>query len=255
MKKLKITETELNSLGYQVDPLDESKAIPKPTNGDSPSEHWDLEKLAEYARGSLDLSISLARKSTIERFRAGHALSIARAKFKENKKGWCQWQDDHNIPRTKAWEAIKLYKRAGSEKVVADLQITEAFKKFGIVKPRKRRADSETLAGAAHAIPEAPPQLPENDEAIELPENEEGTGEEAVPAKLKLHNEPKDEMPPPKEDPSSLARILSGIVYRLEDIVDGLADAELASEERETICGLSTEGVRLLTTIIEKVQA
>lgn len=250
---VKVTNKDLNKWNLEIDPLDENNLVHKPTSGDTPNDQWDLERLSEYARGSIDLSRSLARKSTIERFRAGHALSLAKAKLKGGKKGtWCRWLKDQNISRTLAWEALKLFERAGSEEAIVNLDITRAYQKYRITKPPKRRA----VAGIAHTTPEAPPHVPEEyEDELELPENEEGTGDEATLASLKLHDEPEGENPPPKEDPSSIAAILSAIVYRLEDAVDGLAGIDLALEEREAICGLAQEGVSLLGTIMEKVRA
>lgn len=244
---VKVTNKDLNKWNLEIDPLDGNNLVHKPTSGDTPNEQWDLERLSEYARGSIDLSRSLARKSTVERFRAGNALSIAKTKLKGGKKGaWCRWLKDQNISRTLAWEALKLFERAGSEEAVADLDITRAYRKYGITNPPKRRAASKTQVGVGHTTPETPPHVPEE---YEDEEDEGEVDDDVTPA------ESEDETPPPKEDPSSLARTLSAFGIWVSDAVDGIGDAGLPREERDRICRLAENDVRLLGIFIERVRA
>ena len=56
----------------------------------------------------------LSRKSSLDLFRAGHALSIARDKLKEEKK-WCEWQEKNDLPRSSVLEAIKLYEKTARD--------------------------------------------------------------------------------------------------------------------------------------------
>lgn|GEM_PF-3543975 len=75
-------------------------------------------------------------------FRSGHALAIARQKVKSERWGeWGRWQEEHNLKRTTAWEAIQLYERAGSEEAIANLTPSQAKRRFGIGTPP--RVDTE----------------------------------------------------------------------------------------------------------------
>ena len=91
---IRMTEHELHNLGLRIDPENPTEAIPVASDAKSlPDESWDLEKLALYAATGLSEanrlqkeSIELGRRSTIQIFRAGGALSIARRKVQ-----WGEW--------------------------------------------------------------------------------------------------------------------------------------------------------------------
>jgi hypothetical protein len=136
-----ISEDELHSLGMQIDPDNPTQAIHIAPQAESiPDESWDLDRLGDYARTGLSdadrfkrESIQLGRRSTVQIFRAGHALSIARRKVPWGE--WGPWLATRNIKRTTAWEAIELYQRAGSEEAIANLTPVEAKRRYGIGKP------------------------------------------------------------------------------------------------------------------------
>jgi glycerol-3-phosphate dehydrogenase len=73
----------------------------------------------------------LSRRSVESLFRAGRVLAAIRDRLKSQRK-WTEWQNDHKVGTTSAWQAIKLFEAAGSEEAVADLTRTEALIKFGI---------------------------------------------------------------------------------------------------------------------------
>jgi len=134
---------DLRALGLQIDPDNPTQAIPAGPQAESfPDETWDLERLATYAETGLSEasrlqkeSIQLGCRSTVQIFRSGHALAIARQKVKSERWGeWGRWLAEHNIKRTTAWEAITLYDRAGSEEAIANLTPSQAKKRYGIGK-------------------------------------------------------------------------------------------------------------------------
>jgi DNA adenine methylase len=111
-----------------------------------PDESVGYGRMMEYAASSLSQSnqltneaACLARKSTVMTFRAGMALLRAEAMLPPGKT-WGKALEEANIPRTTAWEATTLAKRAKSEEAVAALTPTEAKKKFGIYKGEERAA-------------------------------------------------------------------------------------------------------------------
>lgn len=97
---------------------------------------WTLLELANYIGECLAQAESLARKSTIQFFRAGQALHVAHKHFKK-KREWSAWLEKVGIARTTAWEAMTLCKKA-SEEEVAIYAKDEALRRFGVRKPRRR---------------------------------------------------------------------------------------------------------------------
>ena len=77
----------------------------------------------------------LSRRSVESLFRAGRVLAAIRDRLKSQGK-WTEWQKDHKVGVTSAWQAIQLFEKAGSEAAVADLTRTEALIKFNITKPK-----------------------------------------------------------------------------------------------------------------------
>lgn len=145
-----LTEAEFQGLGLTIDPTDPSRAVPIAAQSDSlPDETWDLDRLARYASTGLaeaarleHESIQIGRRSTVQIFRSGQALSIARSRLRSEGRGrWGRWLNEHGIKRTTAWEAAELFERAGSEEEVAGLTPGEAKSHFGVTRPPKEEAD------------------------------------------------------------------------------------------------------------------
>ena len=144
---INMTQQELRGLGLQIDPDNPTQAIPAGPQAESfPDETWDLERLGNYAATGLSEarrlqkeSIQLGCRSTVQIFRSGHALSIARRKVPWG--DWGRWLKEHDLKRTTAWEAIELYQRAGSEEAIANLTPSQAKKRYGIGRPP--RSDTE----------------------------------------------------------------------------------------------------------------
>jgi hypothetical protein len=138
---IQISEDQLYSLGMRIDPDNPTQAIHVTQQAESiPDESWDLDRLGIYAHTGLNESnrllkesIQLGRRSTVQIFRSGRALSIARRKVPWGQ--WERWLVTHNLKKTTAWEAIELYQRAGSEEAIADLTPSQAKTKFGIGTP------------------------------------------------------------------------------------------------------------------------
>jgi hypothetical protein len=129
-------ENDLHELGYAIDPNNPNEAIRLEAIAEQmPNESWDLDRLGLYASSGLreanrleSEASQLSRRSTVQVFRAGHALFLARERLKAERR-WCEWLSENNIPRTNAWEAIELYEQGGSEEAVANLTLTEAKQK------------------------------------------------------------------------------------------------------------------------------
>ena len=119
-------------------------------NAVHPSETWNLRQLAKYVVARLDKIERLDRRTSVETHRLGHALSITQQKTKPFGQ-WMKWLTKHGIPRTTAWEAIRLFESA-SEEEVSLLTIREAKIKYGIYPEFmvEDEAEQETAATRAN---------------------------------------------------------------------------------------------------------
>jgi hypothetical protein len=125
-----------------------------------PDESWSLNRIAQYVLlgiekiARLDAKAKqLNRREAVEVHRIGYALSIAR-KTTTPLGQWGKWLTKHRIPRTTAWEAIKLYESA-SEEEMAKLTITEAKMKFGIY-PEFQPSENAEQSALAREVPLEP---------------------------------------------------------------------------------------------------
>ncbi len=147
----KMTEGEFHSLGLSIDPTDSSKAVHITALCEAmPDDSWNLDRLARYATSGLaeaarldHEAIQIGRRSTVQIFRSGRALSIARQRLKAEGWGrWGRWLEEHGIKRTSAWEAAELFERAKSEAQVHKLTLSEAKIRFGITKTPNEEEDT-----------------------------------------------------------------------------------------------------------------
>jgi hypothetical protein len=99
----------------------------------------ELEALFDRELGESDRlqaeSDCLSRRSAVSLLRAGRVLAAIRDRLKSQRK-WTEWQKDHKVGVTSAWQAIQLFEKAGSEAAIANLTRTEALIKFNITKPK-----------------------------------------------------------------------------------------------------------------------
>ena len=104
----KTSEQDLLDAGIVIDPKDSTQAIPISHLADRmPEDSWKTETLEGYAVHHHTEYLGLQRRSAVHLYRAGLAFRLIRERSKGERK-WCSWQDQHEIPRTTAWEAIKL---------------------------------------------------------------------------------------------------------------------------------------------------
>ncbi len=183
---ISMTEQELRDLGLHLDPGDPTRAIPVDAQSESiPDDSWGLEQLGNYAATGLNEadrllreSIQLGRRSTVQIFRSGHALAIARQKVQWGE--WGSWLATHSIKRTTAWEAIQLYLRAGSEEAIANLPPELAKSRYGIGKPP--RMDTQEIVQCGAQSEATPPLNPSSDPASQSEdESDDGEPEDAEP--------------------------------------------------------------------------
>ena len=113
------TEAEMAKAGVMIDPNNPNAAIPVAALNDlQPDSNWSDEVLIKFAQRAINAADNymeqaniLTRKTIVQRFRAGHALSILKKRHK-NEGTWVEFQAQHNLTRTVVWEAIAVYERA-----------------------------------------------------------------------------------------------------------------------------------------------
>jgi hypothetical protein len=123
-------------------------SVPPGGNGGNDHRLRDLFKGAAAKLGQANSlekrGMGLLRKSTEEILAGGLMLLEAQTILKNDKK-WCAGLKANGIPRSTAWEAVKLAERAKTPEAIAGLTPNEAKIQFGIYPP-KRGAEN---AGAA----------------------------------------------------------------------------------------------------------
>lgn len=203
---------------------------------DLPTADWSQERLTDYALKRLDRFHGLMRRSAVELFHYGHALTLIRDRTKPLNM-WVGWQKQHKLSRQVVNEAIRLYEAVGGDvDALEGLTITEAKVRFGIIKERPRKEvtplASPTAEGrdcptqAEGSSSTAPPQgtagsfVPdEAGENLATADNL-GTGVDrgtdgdgvGVPPSPPLRAAAEDGSPPPSQ-------VLHRIAFRLEGLV------------------------------------
>jgi hypothetical protein len=224
---IQMSVRDLRALGLQIDPDNPTQAIPAgPQSELVPDESWDLDRLGTYAATGLSEasrlereSIQLGRRSTIQIFRAGRALSIARRRVKSESWGeWGRWLKEHNLKRTTAWEAIQLYERAGSEEAIANLTPSQAKKRYGIGTPP--RVDTEESVESGDHSEVIRPLNPFSDSTSQIEDESDAD----------LNDEPNDE-------PDVLVRPLRSVRDMLIASSNLLLACVQRSDEIDTACG------------------
>jgi hypothetical protein len=103
------------------------------------SEDAGEQELLAYARWNLDAvttadqeQLRLGRLQTWHVYEAGYAFSVLRDRLKAAG-CWSAWQKEQKLDRSTVWRAIELFARAPDREAVEDMQLTQAYVKYGIV--------------------------------------------------------------------------------------------------------------------------
>jgi hypothetical protein len=203
-------ESDLNKLGLKIHPSDPTKAVSLNQPSDAlPNEGWTLEQLGQFALTSVAESkrlhadaACLARKSTVQVFWAGSALTYAKPKVKEAGHKWSEWLMEQRIPRTNAWEAMELFAKAKTADAIAEMTLTKAKRKFKVTKPPKSQQKEKVLSAKKHSTKKiAAPKEARNPE---------------WPVVSNDKPNPNAPPPPAKENPNSPLAVLVKVRGRLE---------------------------------------
>lgn len=209
--------------------------------------------LGEVRRLQVD-AVGLARKSTVMVYRAGRALWHAKELLKAER-SWTSFQKKHGIPISSARQAILLFEKAGSEEEVASLTRTQAYQKYGIIKPKRDKsaqtATTEPASERSEAenveptpTTEVPPRAdldvagmdtcgalsPETGPELPLssrrPENEGRTSSDPG-----MDQSTKPRKPESPGMPVTLGEALFALMRKLEKLEHGLAETGIAQAD------------------------
>jgi hypothetical protein len=220
-------EAKLNKLNLKIHPSDPTQAVPLNQPGDTiPDESWSLDQLAQFALTSVAESkrlhvdaACLARKSTVQVFWAGAALTYARPKVEQEGKRWSHWLKERKIPRTNAWEAMELFRLAETVEAVADLTLTQAKRKFKVTKtPKPQPKETVTSATKRSAKKAAAAKEPRNPKWPVISDDKPN---------------PNTPPPPPKENPNSPLAVLVKVRGRLKYLQEDIIKIDWKSESPE----------------------
>ncbi|CAN5407211.1 hypothetical protein BH09PLA1_BH09PLA1_01440 [soil metagenome] len=78
--------------------------------------------------------VDATRRMAIHAHRLGHALTLVRASL--NRGEWMTWRKMHGLSKGKVDRAIDLYKAAKNEHELAGMTISQAYRRFGVVKKK-----------------------------------------------------------------------------------------------------------------------
>jgi hypothetical protein len=111
----------------------------KDFNNEVPDDSWDDDELVAYAKHQVVEIRKLKRQVAVHVYRLGMALSLYRKRHLEHG-DWEKFLEGQGLSGPTAWRAVQLFERAESEQEVANLGITEAYVKFGILRRAKEKA-------------------------------------------------------------------------------------------------------------------
>jgi hypothetical protein len=163
----------------------ESSEVDNIPQRETPTPDWTFEELTQYARSRLadsvrleDQAIRLGRRSVMEFYEAGQALSLIRDKLKPQKNSWVTWQRESGLSTTHVNRAIRLFEKAEEpDDLTPFATVRLALEHYGIEKPRKAKPENEWKANP----PSPPPAQEREDEDMGKPEDDLSTGGEEKP--------------------------------------------------------------------------
>ncbi|CAN5890362.1 hypothetical protein BH23PLA1_BH23PLA1_39260 [soil metagenome] len=264
---INLIETQFHKMGLAIDPSDPSRAVPIASLGESmPDETWDLDRLARYASAGLAKadrlmqgSIQIGRRSTVEIFRSGRALSIARRRLKAEGRGrWTRWLEQHGIKRTTAWEAAELFERAGSEDKVANLMPGEAKRLFWVISPPREDEDSAGGGAADRGTQSPSTQSAKPPSKVAVPPakrgNEGAHGRGGADGRSTGTGTTQGPVPAQADGPAGrLLPSLINVVHVLNYLEDEAGRAEWRGDAQDELLRWIDEGIETYNRIRERV--
>lgn len=101
-----------------------------------PLEKMTLDELTSLGTELLSYAQVLGKRTALMTYEAGRVLGEIKNRLKEDGK-WVRWQMEQKLARATVANVIALYERVQDVKRLEGLTIMEAYRKFGVLAPRK----------------------------------------------------------------------------------------------------------------------
>jgi hypothetical protein len=130
-----------------------------------------LDELTSLGTELLSYAQILGQRTALMTYEAGRVLFEIRARLKEDGK-WVSWQEEQGLARSTVGNVIALYERVQDIKRLEGMTIMEAYRKFGVLAPKK---------GEQKALPKPDDDLASNGDRpspslLDCPEDKEDEG-------------------------------------------------------------------------------
>ena len=124
-----------------------------------PTNDWELERLADYARKLVKRVRMAPRRVALDVFRMGAALEIVRGKLKAEGE-YERWLASNKLPKTTAYHAVRVFAHYQTEDAIKGKTIAVAKREAGLIKVKA------PTPAPAFVQPDAPPTLIRLDTAV-----------------------------------------------------------------------------------------
>jgi hypothetical protein len=111
-----------------------------------PLEKMTLDELTSLGTELLSYAQVLGKRTALMTYEAGRVLGEIKNRLKEDGK-WVRWQMEQKLARATVANVIALYERVQDVKRLEGLTIMEAYRKFGVLPPRKHEQKRLPLPG------------------------------------------------------------------------------------------------------------
>jgi hypothetical protein len=95
-----------------------------------------LDELTRLSTSLLDYAVVLGQRTALMTYEAGRVLFEIRERLKEEG-GWVHWLEEQGLARSTVGNVIALYERVPDGELIRGLTIMEAYRKFGVLAPKK----------------------------------------------------------------------------------------------------------------------
>jgi hypothetical protein len=95
-----------------------------------------LDELTRLGTGLLNYAQFLGKRTALMTYEAGRVLCEIKARLKEDAQ-WEKWMKAQRLPRSTVRNVIALYERVQDKEKLQGLTIMDAYRRFGVLAPRK----------------------------------------------------------------------------------------------------------------------
>jgi hypothetical protein len=259
----KARRTGLESAVDHCNPTQDAPIAAEVAN-EVPDESWSFERLMNAATSAVvdaerlsTEATCLVHKSSVQIYRAGRVLNLARKKVPKGQT-WERCLKSHGIPKTSAWEAMQLYERAPSEEAIASLTPAEAKVKYGVTKkksvifPKSKAKPPRRTKVVSEPEPTHPGSGDGEDDEDELEASSPDSADDDGIDRADDLDDDHEELVGLQSTPFD---VVSKIVQQLEYLEEMLTETMLESDHEEDVFGKLDEAAEVIGRIRRSVAA